>query len=125
MGAHSELWSGRIGESLGFHGGATLWLDEKWSATLVAYGVIIPWLGYTCGECEYCRGGRENLCPNARFTGYQFDGGYAEYVVADARYAFKIPDRYRDAEAAPRSKWALGYSKQPPRFNHRFSKNMD
>ena len=63
--------------------------------------VGIPWLGYTCGECEFCRGGRENLCPNARFTGYQFDGGYAEYVVSDARYAFKIPDGYRDAEAAP------------------------
>jgi alcohol dehydrogenase, propanol-preferring len=63
--------------------------------------VGIPWLGYACGECEFCRGGRENLCPNARFTGYQFDGGYAEYVVADARYAFKIPDGYGDAEAAP------------------------
>src|ERR1700730_795162 len=63
--------------------------------------VGIPWLGYTCGECEFCVGDRENLCPNARFTGYQLDGGYAEYVVADARYAFKIPDRYRDAEAAP------------------------
>src|SRR5579864_7026796 len=63
--------------------------------------VGIPWLGYTCGECEFCLGGRENLCPKARFTGYQFDGGYAEYAVADARYAFKIPDGYSDAEAAP------------------------
>ena len=63
--------------------------------------VGIPWLGHTCGHCEYCAGGRENLCPDARFTGYQNDGGYAEYVVADARYAFKIPDGYSDADAAP------------------------
>ena len=63
--------------------------------------VGIPWLGYTCGVCEYCTSGRENLCGEARFTGYQNDGGYAEYVVADARYVFKIPDVYSDADAAP------------------------
>ncbi len=63
--------------------------------------VGIPWLGYTCGACEYCVSGRENLCPGARFTGYQADGGYADYVVADARYTFKIPDGYSDADAAP------------------------
>lgn len=63
--------------------------------------VGIPWLGWTCGECRYCRSGQENLCPNARFTGYQIDGGYAEYVVADSRYCFTIPDAYTDAEAAP------------------------
>jgi len=63
--------------------------------------VGIPWLGYTCGACEYCTSGRENLCPNARFTGYTIDGGYAEYVVSDARYTFKLPDGYSDAEAAP------------------------
>jgi len=63
--------------------------------------VGVPWLGYSCGECEYCASGRENLCPNARFTGYTIDGGYAEYTVADARYAFKLPDGYTDAEAAP------------------------
>ena len=63
--------------------------------------VGIPWLGWTCGECRYCRSGEENLCPNARFTGYQRDGGYAEYVVADARYCFPLPDAYADAEAAP------------------------
>ena len=63
--------------------------------------VGIPWLGYTCGVCEYCRSGRENLCRRARFTGYQIDGGYAEYAVADARYVFRIPDRYSDLEAAP------------------------
>jgi propanol-preferring alcohol dehydrogenase len=63
--------------------------------------VGIPWLGYSCGECGYCRSGRENLCPLARFTGYQIDGGYAEYTVADARYAFKLPAAYSDLEAAP------------------------
>ena len=63
--------------------------------------VGIPWLGSTCGVCDYCRSGRENLCREARFTGYQIDGGYAEYVVADARYAFRLPAGYSDAEAAP------------------------
>jgi alcohol dehydrogenase, propanol-preferring len=63
--------------------------------------VGIPWLGYSCGECAYCRHGQENLCPAARFTGYQLDGGYAEYAVADARYAFKLPERYDDITAAP------------------------
>lgn len=63
--------------------------------------VGIPWLGYSCGTCDYCRSSRENLCAIARFTGYQLDGGYAEYTVADARYAFKVPAGYRDAEAAP------------------------
>ena len=63
--------------------------------------VGIPWLGYSCGACAYCREGRENLCRIARFTGYTIDGGYAEYTVADARYVFKLPDGYSDAEAAP------------------------
>jgi propanol-preferring alcohol dehydrogenase len=63
--------------------------------------VGVPWLGYTCGECEACRNNRENLCPYARFTGYQIDGGYADYTVADARYVFKLPDNYGDVEAAP------------------------
>jgi len=63
--------------------------------------VGIPWLGFTRGKCEYCTGGRENLCRLARFTGYQIDGGYAEYAVADARYVFKLPDSYNDVEAAP------------------------
>jgi len=61
----------------------------------------VPWLGWTCGECEHCRAGRENLCDSARFTGWQLDGGYAEYVVADQRYCLPIPDRFGDAEAAP------------------------
>jgi propanol-preferring alcohol dehydrogenase len=63
--------------------------------------VGVPWLGWTCGVCAYCRGGRENLCPNARFTGYHIDGGYAEHVMADARYCFAIPANYADAAAAP------------------------
>lgn len=63
--------------------------------------VGVPWLGWTCGECEYCRSGRENLCPRARFTGYTLDGGYAEYTVADERYCFPIPSGYSAPEAAP------------------------
>ena len=61
----------------------------------------VPWLGWTCGECGYCRSGRENLCDRARFTGYHLDGGYAERAVADERYCFPIPDAYADDEAAP------------------------
>ena len=63
--------------------------------------VGVPWLGSTCGACAYCRSGRENLCANARFTGYDLDGGYAEYARADARYCFAVPESYGDAEAAP------------------------
>ncbi len=63
--------------------------------------VGIPWLGWTCGTCPDCLAGRENLCPRARFTGYQIDGGYAEYALADARYVFPVPPGYGDAEAAP------------------------
>ena len=61
----------------------------------------VPWLGRTCGECSYCRAGQENLCDQAKFTGYTIDGGYAEYTVADQRFCFPIPDIYSDAEAAP------------------------
>jgi propanol-preferring alcohol dehydrogenase len=63
--------------------------------------VGIPWLGSTCGDCDYCTTGRENLCDKARFTGYQLDGGFAEYVVADERFCFPIPDGYPDMQAAP------------------------
>ena len=63
--------------------------------------VGVPWLGFTDGTCPYCRNGQENLCDNARFTGYQIDGGYASHTVADARYCFHLPDTYSDAEAAP------------------------
>jgi propanol-preferring alcohol dehydrogenase len=63
--------------------------------------VGVPWLAWTCGVCRYCRAGRENLCERARFTGYQVDGGYAEYTVADARYCFPLPAAYPDGDAAP------------------------
>jgi propanol-preferring alcohol dehydrogenase len=63
--------------------------------------VGVPWLGYTCQRCRYCTSGRENLCDFARFTGYQIDGGYAQYAVADHRFALRLPDEYDDAHAAP------------------------
>jgi len=63
--------------------------------------VGVPWLGWTCGTCAFCRSGRENLCDSARFTGFQLDGGYAEYTVADARYCFGIPAGFSDVAAAP------------------------
>ncbi len=63
--------------------------------------VGVPWLGWTCGTCGYCRSGRENLCDHARLTGYRLDGGYAELAVADERFCFPIPEGYGDAEAAP------------------------
>jgi propanol-preferring alcohol dehydrogenase len=61
----------------------------------------VPWLGWTDGTCRYCASGRENLCDEARFTGYDLDGGYAEWVVADERFCFPIPEEYGDLEAAP------------------------
>jgi propanol-preferring alcohol dehydrogenase len=61
----------------------------------------VPWLGWTCGECRYCRSGRENLCDRARFTGYQLDGGFAEYAVADERFCLPLPEAYPDVQAAP------------------------
>src|SRR5690606_2034408 len=69
----------------------------------VGQRVGVPWLGWTCGECAYCRAGQENLCDNPRFTGYTLDGGFAEYTAADERYCFALPDetRYPDAQAAP------------------------
>ena len=63
--------------------------------------VGVPWLGWTCGTCRYCRGGRENLCDRARFTGYTLDGGYAEEAVADARYCLPLPDGPSDEQLAP------------------------
>ncbi len=63
--------------------------------------VGVPWLGHTCGQCRFCRMGRENLCDHPGFTGYTLDGGYADYVVADARYCFALPDRYDDLHVAP------------------------
>lgn len=63
--------------------------------------VGIPWLGWTCGECEFCRSDRENLCDHARFTGYTLDGGYAEFTVADARFCFPLPGPIDDVASAP------------------------
>jgi alcohol dehydrogenase, propanol-preferring len=63
--------------------------------------VGVPWLGWTCGKCAWCTSGRENLCEQARFTGYQIDGGYAEYTVADHRFCFPLPEGYPDLQAAP------------------------
>jgi len=63
--------------------------------------VGVPWLGWTCNRCRYCRSSRENLCDRARFTGYHRDGGYAQYAAADERYCFPIPPNYSDVEAAP------------------------
>jgi propanol-preferring alcohol dehydrogenase len=72
-------------------------------ASLLSLGqrVGVPWLGWTDGECSYCRAGNENLCPQALFTGYTLDGGYAEFTVADERYCVPIPESYSDAGAAP------------------------
>lgn len=72
-------------------------------ATGLAIGerVGVPWLGWTCGTCPYCRRGQENLCDFARFTGCSIDGGYAEYTLADARFCFRIPEKYSDIAAAP------------------------
>ncbi len=81
---------GRI-EQIGI-GGEKFSIDER---------VGIPWLGWTDGECVYCRSNRENLCDRARFTGYTIDGGYAEFVVADARFCFRLPNEYDDVGAAP------------------------
>lgn len=63
--------------------------------------VGVPWLGFSCGACGYCTSGRENLCGEARYTGYQIDGGYADYCLADARYSFALPEGYSDSAAAP------------------------
>lgn len=67
----------------------------------VGQRVGVPWLGETCGVCDYCRSGQENLCDNPRFTGYTIDGGFAEYTVADQRYCFSLPDSYSDLSVAP------------------------
>src|SRR5215475_14497111 len=61
----------------------------------------VPWLGWTCGKCRFCTSGRENLCDRARFTGYDLDGGYAEWAVADERFCFPLPEGLGDLEAAP------------------------
>ena len=75
--------------------------EEANSKFYIGDRVGIPWLGWTDGECASCRSHRENLCDNARFTGYTIDGGYADFTVADARFCFHLPDRYNDVEVAP------------------------
>ena len=76
-------------------------LGEGVEGLSIGQRIGVPWLGKTCGSCSYCSSGRENLCDKALFTGYQIDGGYAEYTLADQRYCFPIPEMYSDAEAAP------------------------
>src|SRR5205809_379511 len=76
-------------------------VGEKATRFKIGDRVGVSWLGWTCGVCAYCRSGRENLCDQARFTGYTLDGGYAECAVADERFCFPIPESYSDAEAAP------------------------
>src|SRR5256886_8780179 len=76
-------------------------VDQDAGGFSIGDRVGIPWLGWTDGECVYCRSNRENLCENAKFTGYNIDGGYAEFTVADARFCFRLPDHYDDVEVAP------------------------
>jgi propanol-preferring alcohol dehydrogenase len=76
-------------------------LGDGTPASMSGQRVGVPWLGATCGRCAYCRGGHENLCAHAEFTGYTRDGGFADYIVADHRYCFPIPESYSDTEAAP------------------------
>jgi propanol-preferring alcohol dehydrogenase len=81
--------------------GTVIGVGSEVSMCRPAQRVGIPWLGWTCGRCRFCLGGRENLCPDARFTGYNLDGGFAELAVADERYCFPIPGDYPDIQAAP------------------------
>jgi alcohol dehydrogenase, propanol-preferring len=76
-------------------------LGEEVTAFKIGDRAGVPWLGWTCGSCKFCISGRENLCDQAKFTGYTLDGGYADYVVADARFCFPIPRAFQDIEAAP------------------------
>jgi propanol-preferring alcohol dehydrogenase len=81
--------------------GRVLALGEGVSDFAIGDRIGIPWLGWSCGECRFCRAGEENLCDAARFTGYQIDGGYADRTIVDHRYCFRIPDGISDIEAAP------------------------
>ena len=76
-------------------------LGEGVNAFQLGQRVGVPWLGTTCGVCDYCRAGQENLCDHPGFTGYTLDGGFAEYTVADQRFCFPLPEEYTDAHAAP------------------------
>ena len=81
--------------------GVVAGLGEKVARIKLGDRVGVPWLGWTCGVCEFCRTGRENLCDKARFTGYDIDGGFAQFTVADERFCFPLPALYADVEAAP------------------------
>lgn len=81
--------------------GMVVQAGEGVDASLTGRRVGVPWLGHACGACQFCRMHRENLCDQGRFTGYDIDGGYAEYTVADAAYCIALPDAYDDLEAAP------------------------
>ena len=76
-------------------------IGESVQGFSVGERVGIPWLGWTDGECRYCRSNRENLCDRARFTGYTIDGGYADFAVVDARFCFRVPEQYNDVDVAP------------------------
>lgn len=81
--------------------GEVAMLGEGVAGLATGMRIGVPWLGGACGHCRYCARGRENLCDDARFTGYDIDGGYADYACADARFVFPLPEAYSDAEAAP------------------------
>jgi alcohol dehydrogenase, propanol-preferring len=81
--------------------GTVIEVGESASRLKAGARVGVPWLGWSCGQCRFCVSGRENLCPQARFTGCQIDGGYAELVLADERFCFPLPDAYEDRAAAP------------------------
>ncbi len=81
--------------------GAIVAVGQQVARARIGDRVGVPWVGWTCGECAFCRSGRENLCDRARFTGYDLDGGYAEFAAADERFTFPIPVGYTDVGAAP------------------------
>src|SRR2546421_6617984 len=90
----------QIGQDVSSFGKGQSGLDRA-SSFAIGDRIGIPWLGWTDGDCIYCRSNRENLCDNAKFTGYNIDGGYAEYTVADARFCFHLPESYNDVDVAP------------------------
>jgi alcohol dehydrogenase, propanol-preferring len=81
--------------------GVVVQTGERAQSFQIGERIGIPWLGYTCGQCIFCKAGKENLCDNPGFTGYTLGGGYAEYTVADRRYCFRLPDTYDDFAVAP------------------------
>ena len=88
-----------IGFALPYRGRLAFCVLLMMGETIAA--LCVPWLGGSCGHCWYCRHDKENLCDAARYTGYQINGGFAEYTVADAAYCFELPPRYDDLQAAP------------------------